>query len=650
MANGVNVKMGVSGVSQFKQSMKQAQQSVKTLDAQLALNEKQYKASGDAESYMTMKAELLKTKLEQQKSVVANAEKALDDMAKNGVDRSSKAYQDLYREMIKAKGELLDTQTAMNGVASAGEYAANEVSGMNHQLEHIGKGIDFQNVTSGIGSITSGLENAAKKAIQLGRKMVDAMLSAGSYADDLKTRAAKYELSTEDLQRMDKTASQIDTDVDTIITAQAKLKKGVGSADKGVMGAFAVLMGKGYNPKDKGWETAFWDAGEALMKFTNEEEKEVYAQKLFGKSWKELIPLFQAGRKEYEEMNASWTVLSEEQVNNLGKMDDEYQKLQANVETLKLSLLSEFAEPMDSLMTTINEKVAEFSEWLKSDDGKAVVDSVVGKVKEALEWISKPENIQGAIDALKGIMAGWGLLKLTGGALSALQLINGLKGLTGGGGGGAGGTGTGAATGAASGGAVAGASNAVTGAAAKAGAAITRHAAQFTPVAFGVDRFMNETNAGRALRDGTDILEGISKDLSDKAEEIKKNAETFEDDWNDVFENNPVIKFFRQGAENSGKASEWTLGDDVTAEEAMAFVQSMSDAADKMEKVAEETGGSTGGSEKVNTLTPADISKLTGMPLAVAEAVARVGFKIYIDGQPIYAAVDAYLGDKLQGQ
>ena len=73
MASGVNVKMGVTGVAQFKQNMNQAKNSLKTLDAQLALNEKQFKATGDAESYMTERSELLKAKLEQQKTVVSNA-------------------------------------------------------------------------------------------------------------------------------------------------------------------------------------------------------------------------------------------------------------------------------------------------------------------------------------------------------------------------------------------------------------------------------------------------------------------------------------------------------------------------------------------------------------------------------------------------
>ena len=72
MAGGVNVKMGVSGVAQFKQSINQAKQNMKTLDAQLALTEKQYKATGDAETYMQQKTEQLKAKLEEQKAIATN--------------------------------------------------------------------------------------------------------------------------------------------------------------------------------------------------------------------------------------------------------------------------------------------------------------------------------------------------------------------------------------------------------------------------------------------------------------------------------------------------------------------------------------------------------------------------------------------------
>ena len=115
MASGVNVKMGVSGVAQFKQNINTARQSLKTLDAQLALNEKQFKQTGDAETYMQQKSELLKVKLEEQKAIAANCEKALAEMTSRGVDKASKAFQDMQRQLLQAKGDIIDTENPKQG-------------------------------------------------------------------------------------------------------------------------------------------------------------------------------------------------------------------------------------------------------------------------------------------------------------------------------------------------------------------------------------------------------------------------------------------------------------------------------------------------------------------------------------------------------
>ena len=90
---GIDVKMGVSGVSQFKQGIKDAENSIKTLDQALALNEKQFKATGDSEEYLSTKTELLKVKMAEQQSVVENAEAALKQMAESGVDKASASFQ-----------------------------------------------------------------------------------------------------------------------------------------------------------------------------------------------------------------------------------------------------------------------------------------------------------------------------------------------------------------------------------------------------------------------------------------------------------------------------------------------------------------------------------------------------------------------------
>ena len=52
---GVNVKMGVNGVAEFKKGMKDAQESVKALNEALKLNESQMKLNGESELYMQNK-------------------------------------------------------------------------------------------------------------------------------------------------------------------------------------------------------------------------------------------------------------------------------------------------------------------------------------------------------------------------------------------------------------------------------------------------------------------------------------------------------------------------------------------------------------------------------------------------------------------
>lgn len=427
MAGGVNVKMGVSGVAQFKQSMNQAKQAAKTLDAQLALTEKQFKQSGDAESYMTEKAALLQAKLENQRSVVENAEKALQAMAEKGVDKGSKAYQDLYRQMIQAKGEMIDTESAISGIAEAGATAATEVGGMSEELGGVGRGISFQNVTSGLQTITESLENAAKKAYKLGSAIVKDVLGVGTWADDINTRSAVLGVSPEDLQRMEKTARLIDTDAETIIKARQKLNRNLGNRTKGAMDALAFLgVSAEGNPED-----VFWKAGEALMALGDETEQEAKANDLFGKSWHELIPLFDAGREQYDKMNSSWNVMSEEQLKQLNEMDDEYQKMQQAVEDLKREALTNLAEPMKTALQAINDLLGKVSAWLGSEEGQKAVGDLVNGIKSGLEWISN--NKAAVVTALGAIGVGFVGLKTALLGLNIAKTVSGLGGLFGGG-------------------------------------------------------------------------------------------------------------------------------------------------------------------------------------------------------------------------
>ena len=149
MANG-NVKLSVSGVDQFKRGMKEAQTSVKTLDAELKLNEQQFRLTGDAEVYMEQKTEILKRQIEQQKTVVDQAEKALAAMKNNGVDPTSQSFQQMQQNLLRAQGALMGMEADLNNVGSAGQTAAGDVGDLKNQLDKVGNQISFKTLTDGL--------------------------------------------------------------------------------------------------------------------------------------------------------------------------------------------------------------------------------------------------------------------------------------------------------------------------------------------------------------------------------------------------------------------------------------------------------------------------------------------------------------------
>lgn len=382
---GVTVKMGVSGVSEFKRSMKESESAVKTLNSQLALNESQLKLNGDAEHYAQTKLELLNQKLKAQESVAKNAQSALDEMRKNGVSETSTAFQTLQTKLYNATNEMTKTQTELKNIKSGAEGAATGANGMNEELGKIGQGISWENVTSGIHSVTESLESAGRAALNAGKKLFSSFSGAATWADDVLTRATKYGVSSETIQRMDQAAELIDTDVDTIIKAKNRLANNSKGLDE--------LLGidtTGMNLEDQ-----FWAAGNAIMALTDEAEKADKAQDVFGRNWMELVPLFSAGREAYDEALKSASVLSEDQVAALGKADDTIHQLEAQVENLKRSFWAENA------------------------------DTIV----DAMQWLI--DNKDSVITAMTAIGVAFGALKVAEFATNLMKIVDGFKTLSG---------------------------------------------------------------------------------------------------------------------------------------------------------------------------------------------------------------------------
>ena len=458
MASGINVKMGVTGVAQFKQSMKESQAAVKNLDQQLKLNEAQLKLTGNEELALENKTALLTKQIEEQKNVVKQANSALEAMQRNGVSKTSVEFQKMQQQVYKASTDLMTMQAELQNVGESGEDAQSGVSHMNQALQRIGTNVSFQSVTEGIEKITGTLEKAATAAWNLGKKIVQATLGGAAWADELQTEADVWQIPAEELYRMRETARIIDTDAETILQARDKLKKGREESGKEFMGSLAYLH---IDPNGMSDIDLFWKAGEAIAALGKEEDKVHYAQTLFGKSWRELIPLFSAGREEYEKTFAAWDWIGDEQMEKLTTLDDKYQELQSEWQSVQLQFQAQMAEVLTPVMETLTGLLKEFNTYLQSEDGQQMLASLgeaisslfedltnidpatvingikdaIDGVKSGLEWI---KNNKDAIKtAIEAIAIAWGGMKLAGLALNVGKIVNGFKQLGWIGGGGA---------------------------------------------------------------------------------------------------------------------------------------------------------------------------------------------------------------------
>ena len=464
MAAGSTIKMGVD-VTQFKQGMRDAQNSVKTLDAELKKSKAEFAATGDKEKYMADQSKILKQKLEEQKTAIKNAQKALDEMRNQGVKQTSQEYQKMAQQLAAAQTGMYNTQAALNDLNTSQVQAAQSAGQLTNNIAGISKKVSLQQVLGGLKSIDNVLKSAATYAIQIGRNLYGGLTEGAAEADDLLTLSLQTGIDVETLQKMTLAGKIFDTSVDTIVAARRKLNRNVQGENKNVDEALEALGIKKYilTSKDKGYlekkvkdsQDLFWEIGEALMNEPNEDRRDSYAQTLFGRNFDDLYPLFSKGREEYESFLDSQSAVSEENIKKLGELSDQLDKMNYQFEQAKTNLLASFAPALEKVSGVVTNMLEEFNKYLETPEGQQKMQDLsdavtslfkgledispedvlntainaIDSLKGALEWIGN--NWEGVVTGIKAIGVAWGAIKVTEGVTTILNLVNGLKGLGG---------------------------------------------------------------------------------------------------------------------------------------------------------------------------------------------------------------------------
>lgn len=537
----ITARIKLDGEAAFKRGINDAKNSVKSLDEELRLSEAQFKATGDKQTYMKTRGDLLKKQLEQQKVAVDTAKKALAECAKQGLSENSTKTMEWRGKLAQAQTKMLQLNTAIKnnekGLDSAGKSydtykdkadgATDSTNGMKDALNDINTNISLQNVSAAIGKINDAIDKGVQKTIQFGKALWTMTADSTAWADDLATKSATSGIDTTTLQQWEYAARFIDTDVDAIIGARKKLVAGMGKGgdlDKALEEMGISATDSEGNLRD--YYDVLWDVLGGLGDL-DESAREQKAMEIFGKSYADLLPLISAGREEWDKYANRAPVVSEGDLKKLTEANDALEDLDANLEMTKNTLLAQLAPALKTVAEALTGALQSLNEYLATEEGQAKMqafsDAVVrlatnifdidwGKAIEgvskafdaitgALEWIIKNKEL--VLAALGAIAAArfWGMLSSAGS--SAMSLWNGLKGLMHLGGGGAAGAAGSAGAGGGAGAAGAG------GAAAGAGKAKVASFASSLGTAIGSAAGLNTTGTAALGAAGIGFTAGI---------------------------------------------------------------------------------------------------------------------------------------------
>ena len=408
----LGARFKLEGEDEFKNVVSQLNAGARTLRSEMNLLQAQYQGNTDSVEFLTEKSELLGRMLDQQKEKTAATQKMLESASKayaKAQEEAAQAAGKSKEEQDKANAALRDADQVMQKYAAALNNAQAEEYKLQHQIDETTAAMNGQGEEMvGLGDTVSDL--AEKFGIQLPQGISDALNSMSSFsagtvaamgvavaaiagvieavkalhenaveyaaqADEIMSQSLVTNLSTTLLQELEYAAPLIDVDVNTITGSMSKLTKEMADAaggNEGLQESFAAL-GVSITEADgqlRSAEDVFFEVVDALGEMGNDTERDAMAMSLLGKSAQELNPLIKQGTstlREYMDAADENYVLTEDQIQALGDLDDAVQTNELRWEALKKQLAAQFAPIATKVLTTFGELI--------ENVGKILVDS-----------------------------------------------------------------------------------------------------------------------------------------------------------------------------------------------------------------------------------------------------------------------------------
>lgn len=417
----IGPKLTVDGEKEFKQAIAAINKDMTVLGSEMKLVTAQFAKNKDSVEALTAKNEVYLKQIDEQKKKIGTIADALKNANKEYGEGSDKAKEwqiklnNANAELVKLENNLEDGEKAIKELSQEMDQSSAKTNKWSDALKQtgnvLGKGFSVaakgtivaaKGAAVAIGAVTTAAVGMAAGVWEAGK-------STGKWADDLITLSNQTGITQDTLQQFDYAARFVDVSVEDMTKGMTKVVREMGAASKSGDKFIEVADGMKVSMYDsngqmKTSEQMFYDTVDALGAITDETQREIAAQEIFGKSYQDMMPLIKAGSeslKQYgEEARAMGLILSDDMVAKMGEFDDIMQKTDAQMEGLKKQLVVNFMPALQGVATGLSGVLTEIGGALKDgfqpEDIKTIGKTITTKLVEGIKTFSEyiPQIVQ----------------------------------------------------------------------------------------------------------------------------------------------------------------------------------------------------------------------------------------------------------------
>lgn len=376
---GITIEID-GNTTKLSKALEGVNKDIKTTQNSLKDVERLLKVDPGNMELLRQKQELLNQAVGQTAEKLGTLKDALAQMDAAGVDKNTKEYQNLQREIIATENNLKDLKTA---AAESNAVLAKITDTSKKVADGAGK----------VANATKTMSTAAGGALV---GLAGLGIKAAQDADELNTLAKQTGFSTDALQKMEYAADLVDVSIEDITGAAKKMKSKM-SSNAQAFEDIGVAV-KDANGEYRDTETVFYEVIAALGKIENETERDLVAMNLFGKSADELAGIIDDGGQAMKELGQAaedkGLIISKEDLDQANELND-------TLDELKATLAGDFGKAAVSVMKALAPLLEAAAEKVE-----AVASKLAELDPKTVEIVAIVLAVVAAISPIAGIISG----------------------------------------------------------------------------------------------------------------------------------------------------------------------------------------------------------------------------------------------------